>query len=101
MGKLTLIIVFGHVGECENACVPVFTRVDMCSVYVPVCTCVSADASSSSKFLFCFLWPVDSKKTKPLFSAFAKHGNQEDVVNTHAGPSSLLAAPDSLRGGHG
>ena len=67
MGKLTLVIVFGCVGECENACVPVFMRVDVCSVCVPVCMCVSADASSSSKFLFCFLWPVDSKRPNHFF----------------------------------
>lgn len=73
----------------------------MFCVCVPVYMCVSADASSSSKFFFCFLWPVDSKETKLLFSTFAKHSNQEDVMNTHAGPSSLLAAPDSLRGEHG
>ena len=72
----------------------------MFRVCTPVYMYVSADASSSSKFFFCFLWPVDSKETKLLFSTFAKHSNQEDVMNTHAGPSSLLAAPDSLRGEH-
>lgn len=71
------------------------------SLRVPVYMCVFADASSLSKFLFCLLWPVDSKKTKRLFSAFAKHSKQEEDAHTCAGPSSLLTAPDGLGGGHG
>lgn len=101
MGKLTVVVVFGCVGECENACVPVFTGGGVCSVCAPMCLCVSADASSSSKFLFAFFGQSTVKRPNHFFSALAKHGNQEDVMDTHAGPSSLLAAPDSLQGGHG
>lgn len=43
MGKLTLAIVFGRVGECENACVRVRAREQMCAqsacASVHVCLC--------------------------------------------------------------
>lgn len=83
-----MVVVFGCVGECENACVPVFTG-GGCALCI-LCACVSADASSSSKFLFAFFGQSTVKRPNHFF-ALAKHGNQEDVMDTHAGPSSCGA----------
>lgn len=65
----------------------------------PMCLCVSADASSSSVSL-CFLWPV-TVKDQTIFSALAKHGNQERASWTRMQGPAPAAAPDSLQVGTG